>query len=221
MLRRQIPEEKVMIRNRAWHEEHRIELHLSTRVEHIVPQERVVVADGQVVSVRRAARCYRRSPQPDRQAGLGWRREPLRLSVPRRYARDIRADEPAVPRSPSADRSSRTSSPRRSPSRGLETHWLMRGPRPLHRIIDDAAGELVHEAATGRRRAHALRRGSGRVRTLERRHHEGADDRRQRDRGAVLRVRLRPYDEHGALRRGRDRNQQERHPLRRSPRNER
>ncbi len=33
-------------------------------------------------------------------------------------------------------------------SRGVETHWLMRGPRALHRIIDDVAGELLHEAAT-------------------------------------------------------------------------
>jgi len=32
-------------------------------------------------------------------------------------------------------------------SRGLETHWLMRGPRGLHRIIDEDAGELLHEAA--------------------------------------------------------------------------
>jgi len=32
MLRKQIPEAKVMIRNQAWHDEHRIDLHLNTRV---------------------------------------------------------------------------------------------------------------------------------------------------------------------------------------------
>jgi NAD(P)H-nitrite reductase large subunit len=46
MLRKQIPEAKVMIRNVAWHEEHRIDLHLETHVEGIVTQERIVAANG-------------------------------------------------------------------------------------------------------------------------------------------------------------------------------
>ena len=46
MLRKQIPEAKVMIRNRAWHDEHRIGLHLETRVERIVSQEQIVEAGG-------------------------------------------------------------------------------------------------------------------------------------------------------------------------------
>jgi NAD(P)H-nitrite reductase large subunit len=33
-------------------------------------------------------------------------------------------------------------------SRGMETHWLMRGPRGLHRIMDEVAGELLHDSAT-------------------------------------------------------------------------
>ena len=46
MLLKQIPEAKVMIRNLAWHEEHRITLHLRTHVERVVPEERVVMVDG-------------------------------------------------------------------------------------------------------------------------------------------------------------------------------
>ncbi len=92
MLRRQIPEAKVMIRNLAWHEEHRIALHLRTHVERIVPEERVVEADGKSLSVRCAADRDRRATQSDRQARIGGRREPICLSVPRRYARDLRAD---------------------------------------------------------------------------------------------------------------------------------
>lgn len=46
MLRRQIPEAKVMIRNLAWHEEHRIKLHLSAHVERVIPAEHVVEVDG-------------------------------------------------------------------------------------------------------------------------------------------------------------------------------
>ncbi len=32
-------------------------------------------------------------------------------------------------------------------SRNVETHWLIRGPRFLRRMLDEAAGELLHDAA--------------------------------------------------------------------------
>jgi NAD(P)H-nitrite reductase large subunit len=32
-------------------------------------------------------------------------------------------------------------------SRKVETHWVMRGPRVLHRMLDEIAGELIDEAA--------------------------------------------------------------------------
>src|SRR5579875_3553212 len=46
MLRKQLPEEKVMMRTIAWHEEHRIALKLRTRVETVNVEDRTVVADG-------------------------------------------------------------------------------------------------------------------------------------------------------------------------------
>src|SRR5579862_8138984 len=47
LLRKQVTEQKVIIRNLDWHEKHAIDLHLRTRVERIVPEERYVVAGGE------------------------------------------------------------------------------------------------------------------------------------------------------------------------------
>ena len=47
MLRKQIPEEKVMMRDLAWHENHAIELKLMTRVEGVNVEDRTVLADDQ------------------------------------------------------------------------------------------------------------------------------------------------------------------------------
>src|ERR1700722_9243390 len=46
MLRKQIPEAKVIIRNEAWHEQRTIDLRLSTRVEAINHEGKTVVANG-------------------------------------------------------------------------------------------------------------------------------------------------------------------------------
>ena len=50
------PEAKVMIRNLAWHEENRIDLHLRTRVGKVVPQEKYA-AEGPTANVTRTTRC--------------------------------------------------------------------------------------------------------------------------------------------------------------------
>ena len=46
LLRKQVTEAKVIIRDLGWHEKHAIALHLGTRVEQIVPDEKIVVAAG-------------------------------------------------------------------------------------------------------------------------------------------------------------------------------
>ena len=46
MLRKQIAEAKVIIRDLAWHEKHTIELKLSTRVDAINHEEKTVIAGG-------------------------------------------------------------------------------------------------------------------------------------------------------------------------------
>ncbi len=147
MLRKQIPEEKVMIRNLAWHEEHRIALHLRTRVDRIVPEERVVEVDGTSYSYDALLIATGGRPNPIGKPGS----EGAANLFPFQYLDDTRAISEQIDRSrvgvaiggsfiayELAEAFS---------SRGLETHWLMRGPRGLHRIIDEEAGELLHEAA--------------------------------------------------------------------------
>ena len=46
LLRKQIAQPKVIIRDLAWHEKHAIDLHLSTRVDRIDATERVAYANG-------------------------------------------------------------------------------------------------------------------------------------------------------------------------------
>ena len=45
MLRKQVTEQKVIMRDQAWHDKHQIDLHLRTRVEKIVPEEKIVIAN--------------------------------------------------------------------------------------------------------------------------------------------------------------------------------
>ncbi len=46
LLRKQVAEQKVIMRDVAWHEKQQIELHLETRVDRVVPNERIIVAAG-------------------------------------------------------------------------------------------------------------------------------------------------------------------------------
>jgi len=147
MLRKQIPEAKVMIRNVTWHEEHRIDLRLRTRVERVIPHERVVEADG------------RRYPYDALLIATGGRPNPIGKPgadgaanlFPFQYLDDTRAISEQIDRSRAAVAIGGSfiayELAEAFASRGMETHWLMRGPRGLHRIIDEEAGALLHEAA--------------------------------------------------------------------------
>ncbi len=147
MLRRQIPEAKVMIRNIAWHEEHRIELKLNTRVERIVPEERVVTAGG--ASYPYDALLIATGGRPNATGKPG--AEGAANLFPFQYLDDTRAISEQIDRSRVGVAIGGSfiayELAEAFASRGLETHWVMRGPRGLHRIIDEDAGELLHEAA--------------------------------------------------------------------------
>ena len=86
-------------------------------------------------------------------------------------------------------------------SRGMETHWLMRGPRGLHRVIDEEAGALLHEAAT----ADGVHMHYGEeVEEFVRSNGvdcESSDDERRGDCRGMLCVRFWTGNEHRALRR--------------------
>jgi NAD(P)H-nitrite reductase large subunit len=147
MLRRQIPEEKVMIRNLAWHEEHRIDLHLRTYVERVIPQECVVQVDGKSYPYDALLLATGGRPNPTGKPGS----ENAGNLFPFQYLDDTRAISEQIDRSRTAVAIGGSfiayELAEAFASRGLETHWLMRGPRGLHRIIDEEAGALLHEAA--------------------------------------------------------------------------
>jgi NAD(P)H-nitrite reductase large subunit len=147
MLRRQIPEAKVMIRDLAWHEQHRIDLHLRTRVDRIVPEEHIVVAGGVSYPYDALLIATGGRPNPIEKPGAGGA---VNL-YPFQYLDDTRAISEQIDRSKAAVAIGGSfiayELAEAFASRGLETHWLMRGPRGLHRIMDEVAGELLHESA--------------------------------------------------------------------------
>jgi len=147
MLRRQIPEAKVMIRNVAWHEEHRIALRLRTHVERVIPQERVVEAAGASYPFDALLIATGGRPNPIGKPGA----DGAANIFPFQYLDDTRAISEQIDRSRAAVAIGGSfiayELAEAFASRGMETHWLMRGPRGLHRIIDEEAGALLHEAA--------------------------------------------------------------------------
>jgi NAD(P)H-nitrite reductase large subunit len=147
MLRKQIPEAKVMIRNLAWHEEHRIDLRLRTHVDRVIPEERVVEADGKFYRYDALLIATGGRPNPTGKPGA----EGAANLFPFQYLDDTRAISEQIDRSRAAVAIGGSfiayELAEAFSSRGIETHWIMRGPRSLHRIIDETAGELVHEAA--------------------------------------------------------------------------
>jgi NAD(P)H-nitrite reductase large subunit len=147
MLRRQIPEAKVMIRNLAWHEEHRITLHLNTHVERVITQEQVVEVEGRSYPYDALLIATGGRPNPIVKPGA----DGAANLFPFQYLDDTRAISEQIDRSRAAVAIGGSfiayELAEAFASRGMETHWLMRGPRALHRIIDEDAGALVHEAA--------------------------------------------------------------------------
>lgn len=151
MLRKQLPEAKVMIRDVAWHEQHRIDLVLRTTVTRVSPQERVVEAGGKTY------------PYDALLIATGGR--PNRCEVPGaenaenifafQYLDDTRAISEYVEQSKVAVAIGGSfiayELAEAFSVRGVETHWVIRGPRALHRILDEEASALLAEAARDQR----------------------------------------------------------------------
>jgi NAD(P)H-nitrite reductase large subunit len=147
MLRKQLPEEKVMMRTIAWHEEHRIELKLQTKVERVNIADRTVVADGREYPFDALLIATGGRPNPAPAPGCAGAANVYNFQ----YLDDTRAISEQIDRSKAAVAIGGSfiayELAEAFASRKIETHWVLRGPHVLHRLLDDVAGEFVDEAA--------------------------------------------------------------------------
>lgn len=147
MLRRQLPEEKVMMRTVAWHEEHRIDLHLRTRVDALDTHGRTVTANGRDYPFDALLIATGGRPNPAPAPGGAGAGNVYNFQ----YLDDTRAISEQIDRSKTAVAIGGSfiayELAEAFASRKVETHWIIRGPHVLHRLLDDVAGEFVDEAA--------------------------------------------------------------------------
>jgi NAD(P)H-nitrite reductase large subunit len=147
MLRKQLPEAKVMMRDVAAHEKNRIDLRLRTSVTRIDTQERIVEAGGK--SYPYHALLVATGGRPNRSDAPGAADAANLFAF--QYLDDTRAISEYLEHSKVAVAIGGSyiayELAEAFAVRGAETHWLIRGPRTLHRVLDEVAGELVGEAA--------------------------------------------------------------------------
>ncbi len=147
LLRKQVAQAKVIIRDLAWHEKHAIDLHLSTKVEHIDFEEKVVYAGGTgypydallIATGGRPNRCESPGAEGAHNVfNFQYMDDTLAISESLETAKSAVAVGGSFIAYELAEAFS---------ARGVETHWLVRGPRFLRRMLDEIAGEMIDEAA--------------------------------------------------------------------------
>ncbi len=147
LLRKQVAQQKVIIRDMAWHEKHRIELHLSTRVERIDTEGKVAYAGG--TGYPYDALLIATGGRPNKTDAPGaagahnvynfqYMDDTLAISQQLETAKSAVAVGGSFIAYELAEAFA---------SRGVETHWLLRGPRFLRRMLDEISGEMVDDAA--------------------------------------------------------------------------
>jgi NAD(P)H-nitrite reductase large subunit len=146
-LKLQIPESKVFLKNREFHEKNRIELYLETRVERVDTTERVVATNtGKVFPYDRLL------------VATGGR--PNQLRVPGadaahiynfQYLDDTKAISERITESKVGVVTGGSyiayELAEAFRARGMETYWLLRGPRFLRYILEEEGGALVDRIA--------------------------------------------------------------------------
>jgi NAD(P)H-nitrite reductase large subunit len=147
LLRKQVTKQKVIMRDLAWHEKHGIELHLGTRVDRIDAAGTAVEANGRSYSYDALLVATGGRPNPSDTpgaAGAGnvynfqYMDDTLAISEQLETAKSAVAVGGSFIAYELAEAFA---------SRGVETHWLVRGPRFLRRMLDEVAGEMVDDAA--------------------------------------------------------------------------
>ncbi len=147
MLRLQVTEQKVIMRDLAWHEKLRIGLRLSTRVEQVNAAEGTVVAAGREEPYD--ALLLATGGRPNLATAPG--AEGAKNVYNFQYMSDTKAISEALETAKVGVAVGGSfiayELAEAFVSRKVETHWLIRGPRFLRRMLDEAAGELLHDAA--------------------------------------------------------------------------
>jgi NAD(P)H-nitrite reductase large subunit len=147
MLRKQVTEQKVIIRDVAWHEKHTIELKLSTRVDAIDYEGKSVTAGGKSYPYDALLVSTGGRPNASDTPGAAGAQNLYNFQ----YMSDTKAISEALETSKSAVSVGGSfiayELAEAFVSRGVETHWLIRGPRFLRRMLDEISGELLDEAA--------------------------------------------------------------------------
>ncbi len=147
LLRKQVTEAKVMMRDLAWHEKMNISLHLSTPVDRIDVVERVAYAAGTGYPYDALLVATGGRPNPSTAPGA----EGAHNIYNFQYMSDTLAISQQLETSKAAVAVGGSfiayELAEAFASRGVETHWILRGPRFLRRMLDEIAGEMVDEAA--------------------------------------------------------------------------
>ncbi|HET7813199.1 MAG TPA: NAD(P)/FAD-dependent oxidoreductase [Candidatus Baltobacteraceae bacterium] len=146
LLRKQVTEQKVIMRDVAWHEKQNIALHLETRVDSVVPEERYVTANGTSYPYDALLVATGGRPNPHPAPGADGRNvyNFQYMSDTLAISRELETAKAAVAVGGSFIAYELAEA---YTSRKVETHWIMRGPRVLHRMLDEIAGELIDDAA--------------------------------------------------------------------------
>ena len=147
LLRKQVTQQKVIIRDLAWHEKHRIDVRLSTPVDRIDAAGKVAYAAGSGHPYDALLIATGGRPNPSQAPGVAgahnvfnfqYMDDTLAISQQLEVAKSAVAVGGSFIAYELAEAFS---------SRGVETHWLVRGPRFLRRMLDEIAGEMVDDAA--------------------------------------------------------------------------
>jgi NAD(P)H-nitrite reductase large subunit len=147
LLRKQVTEQKVIIRDLAWHEKHRIDLHLNTRVERIDAEGKVAYANGVGYPYDAILVATGGRPNPCPSPGAEGAHNIYNFQYmddTKKISEHLETAKTAVAVGGSFIAYELAEA---FISRGVETHWLVRGSRFLRRMLDELAGEMLDDAA--------------------------------------------------------------------------
>jgi len=146
MLRKQVAEQKVIMRDLAWHEKNNIELHLETRVDRVVPEEKIVEAAGKSYPYDAMLVATGGRPNPHPAPGHDGANvyNFQYMSDTKAISQELETAKAGVAIGGSFIAYELAEA---FVSRKVETHWIMRGPYALSRMLDEVAGNLIDEAA--------------------------------------------------------------------------